>query len=307
MSKISLAVKYRPKTFDNLTEQTSVKLILEQQLETDTFKNCYLFTGRAGSGKAQPLYSKVLTPAGFIRMGDIKLGDTVITRYGDTAKVTEIYPQGSRDIYEITLQDRTRIRVADNHLNVVYRYNQSKKCREEYVLETTELIDLFNKSKYKLRIDIPSVDFAHTDVNIDPYLLGALIGDGSLSGNFAFSNSEKDVISKVDTILANNYNMTLKHVANYDYAIRYIDKVKHNGTKGNRGLHSLKRNFDTNICLYYQLKEYGLLCKSINKYIPENYLINSKEIRLQLLQGLLIQMVILVKVVRLLGQHQANS
>lgn len=48
---ISLAVKYRPQDFSDVTEQASVKTILTQQLETGEFKHAYLFCGGAGTGK----------------------------------------------------------------------------------------------------------------------------------------------------------------------------------------------------------------------------------------------------------------
>lgn len=48
---ISLAVKYRPSSFDDLTEQTAVKAILTNQIETKTIKHGYLFCGGAGTGK----------------------------------------------------------------------------------------------------------------------------------------------------------------------------------------------------------------------------------------------------------------
>lgn len=51
MSKVTLAVKYRPKTFSDVVEQNSTKVILQQQLETGEFKNSYLFVGGAGTGK----------------------------------------------------------------------------------------------------------------------------------------------------------------------------------------------------------------------------------------------------------------
>jgi len=51
MSRKTLAIKYRPKTFNDVTEQSSVIAILQNQLETKTHKNCYLFTGSAGTGK----------------------------------------------------------------------------------------------------------------------------------------------------------------------------------------------------------------------------------------------------------------
>lgn len=47
----SLAVKYRPKTFDDLVEQDCIKAILLNQLKTNTTKQSYLFCGPAGDGK----------------------------------------------------------------------------------------------------------------------------------------------------------------------------------------------------------------------------------------------------------------
>lgn len=51
MAVKSLAVKYRPKSWEDVVEQGSTKIILEQQLKTNTVKNAYLFTGPAGCGK----------------------------------------------------------------------------------------------------------------------------------------------------------------------------------------------------------------------------------------------------------------
>lgn len=51
MAKETLAVKYRPSTFDAVVEQDSTKVILQQQLESKEFKNAYLFVGGAGTGK----------------------------------------------------------------------------------------------------------------------------------------------------------------------------------------------------------------------------------------------------------------
>lgn len=51
MAKEALAIKYRPKTFNDLTEQSAIKDILENQIKTKTFQQGYLFTGPAGTGK----------------------------------------------------------------------------------------------------------------------------------------------------------------------------------------------------------------------------------------------------------------
>ena len=51
MAKQTLAVKYRPHSFESVIEQDSIKIILQQQLESGEFKNAYLFVGGAGTGK----------------------------------------------------------------------------------------------------------------------------------------------------------------------------------------------------------------------------------------------------------------
>ena len=51
MATKTLAIKYRPRTWDDVTEQSSTKIILQQQLESGEVKNAYLFCGPAGCGK----------------------------------------------------------------------------------------------------------------------------------------------------------------------------------------------------------------------------------------------------------------
>jgi len=47
----SLNLKYRPKTFEEVTGQTVTTTILKRIVETRNFKNVYLFAGKTGSGK----------------------------------------------------------------------------------------------------------------------------------------------------------------------------------------------------------------------------------------------------------------
>ena len=51
MAKTALSIKYRPQTFDGMTEQNAIKDILENQIKTKTFQHGYLFTGPSGTGK----------------------------------------------------------------------------------------------------------------------------------------------------------------------------------------------------------------------------------------------------------------
>jgi hypothetical protein len=84
-----------------------------------------------GTGKAQPLYSKVLTPNGFVNMGDIKVGSKVISGTGKVCKVLGVYPQGKKPIYELTLDDGSKCRCSDEHLWTV-----QNRCDRAYETRT---------------------------------------------------------------------------------------------------------------------------------------------------------------------------
>lgn len=47
----NLASKYRPRNFGEVVAQEYVKEILLNQINSNTIKNAYLFTGGAGTGK----------------------------------------------------------------------------------------------------------------------------------------------------------------------------------------------------------------------------------------------------------------
>lgn len=48
---MNLATKYRPQTFDDMVCQDNIKIILQNQIDTNEFKQSYLFCGSAGTGK----------------------------------------------------------------------------------------------------------------------------------------------------------------------------------------------------------------------------------------------------------------
>ena len=233
------------------------------------------FHGAPGGGKAQPLYSKVLTPSGFIQMKDVSVGQTVLDGEGNKCTVTGVYPQGKRPVFEITTQGNNKFRVADNHLNTVWWYNTEKHCREDFVWDTLTLIQNFERYKKwrKIRIDIPVIDFDYQPVPLDPYLVGALIGDGSLSNNFVFSNLEDDILTKVNSLL---------HSVDYEL-------VDYTEDKFNWSMRVCKDAYQPGKQTKFRkiIKDLSLDCKSVDKSIPEIYLLNDIDIRLQVLQGLM--------------------
>ena len=286
MAKQALALKYRPRKFEDVVEQDAIKATLMQQLKTNTIQHCYLFTGPAGCGKAQPLYSKVLTIDGFVEMKDVVVGTKVIGCDGQVYEVSATYDRGIRDIYEITFNDDTTVRCCNEHLwNFRKKYDEVDKG---YV--TLKLNDILNKPLYKewhsnsdnrnykswlykLPQNMPS-QFSVKDVFIPPYLMGLLIADGSLTSSCSISIYEDDIKSKVlDLITPLNYTLHLasskkEHIK--DYRI-----VNQNYTPGDNN------NF------YKCIKDYKLNTRSEHKFIPKDYLLNNVDNRIALLQGLL--------------------
>ncbi|GAA1273470.1 hypothetical protein GCM10009634_15630 [Saccharothrix xinjiangensis] len=80
-----------------------------------------LLQGEVGSGKAQPLDARVLTPTGFRLMGDLVAGDEVIAADGEVTVVTGVFPQGERDVYRVVLSDGTGVESDLEHLWAVDR------------------------------------------------------------------------------------------------------------------------------------------------------------------------------------------
>lgn len=64
-----------------------------------------LIIGSSGTGKEQPNSTPIPTPHGWTTMGELKPGDEVFTITGKVVKVKEIYPQGVKDVYQITFSD----------------------------------------------------------------------------------------------------------------------------------------------------------------------------------------------------------
>lgn len=78
-----------------------------------------LLQGEVGSGKAQPLDSLVLTPAGFRRMGDMAVGDEVVVPDGGLALIDGVFPQGEREVWRLVLCDGSSVECDDEHLWIV--------------------------------------------------------------------------------------------------------------------------------------------------------------------------------------------
>lgn len=80
-------------------------------------KDCNVVIASAtASGKAQPLTSKILSPNGFVEMGNVKVGDEILSHTGDIAKITGVFPQGKKPIYRVVFSDSSSTSCCEDHL-----------------------------------------------------------------------------------------------------------------------------------------------------------------------------------------------
>ena len=222
-----------------------------------------------GASKAHPYSEHVYTPEGIKAWGDIKVGDKLFGDDGNITTVTDIPFDGMSDIYELTLKDGRKITASDAHLWKVFKYGKPV---------VTSTIDIYNKFytnrkssdrnpkgiEYIYQLPLcNAVEYAEQEVSIDPYTFGLLLGDGS----FRHPKSTLGCLTALET------DMSI--YADYIPYTYYRLKV---GTEWRIEIPNLKE---------YLIKADLYMKKSEDKYIPDEYIYNSKEVRKNILKGLL--------------------
>lgn len=232
--------------------------------------------------KAQPLDEPILTPQGFIPMGDLKVGDYVIGSNGKSTRVTGIHPQGKKQAYRVVFHDGSSTRCCREHLWTIYTRDQ----KAYYEPKTRSLDWILNSYTRRWSItDHEAVEFDRDDeLLIDPYLLGALLGDGYLGGNtVVLSCTEDEIIEQISESLPIDLEIYKYASENHSWGIApKIQVEEFDGVTI-----TTTRQRQKNLVLS-ALKTYGLhRCLSAGKFVPEPYLYASIEDRLALLQGLM--------------------
>ena len=233
--------------------------------------NVYLI-GEAGGGKAQPLSAKICTPNGFITFADVKVGDEVFGEDGNIYHVEGVYDRGEKNVFVVTTSDGATTETCDEHLWEVQTRLDRNKGRKGKVMELREIEPFTKKGLTNAYIPVAkAVDFNRKFNNvIDPYVLGVILGDGSItSRGIRITNSDENIIEEVKRLLPNDMQLS-KHLST-DRATSY-------------GVIGLVQGVNVFID---ELKNLDLMYKkSIDKHIPHQYLYGTLEDRISLLQGL---------------------
>jgi phosphate starvation-inducible PhoH-like protein len=207
-------------------------------------------------GRAQPVFTKVLTPSGFRPIGELAVGDLVIGSNGEPTPVLGVYPQGPKEIYRVFTQDGASTLASSDHLWAVSTADGRRRGKPLRVLETREMIGQLwagHHHRYELPLLSGPVELEPRNVPMDPYTLGLLLGDGCLTGATAPSFPTGDPeLAPVLAAALTGAGVRVRARGGVDYAPGRV------ASKG-----------------------------SETTFVPERYLHNSAEVRLAVLQGLL--------------------
>lgn len=238
----------------------------------------------AGDGP-QPLYAKVLTPNGWTTMGQLKVGDAVCGTNHTIQTVEGVYEKGSKEIYKVSFADGNQVtrivECSSDHLwDVKTYYGAQRLMTTKQLLEAGLHRKSNNGGVFFVQPTVAYFNDNTAKLPLDPYLLGVLLGDGSLSVNheveLALGKNNSHIVDSLT--LPVGCSMRVRYYANKNYVKVTITDSERAGKQPN-GTKSIIKN---------HLKQLGLLgTTSHTKFIPEQYLFSTLETREKLLRGLL--------------------
>ncbi len=244
-----------------------------------------ILTGGPGTGKAQPLHALVLTPVGFRPIGDLKPGNKIITSEGRIASVRSIHPQGIKQVFRIHFGDGRSCECCDDHLWKVWTRTsvwspvKRKKIRSRgwrivplsYVRRRlTE--NRTESERMGVPLFTPCTTLPDIPLPCDPYVLGALIGDGNLGDAVLLTTTDPWLRERISSLVA-PLGVRLKPVT-----LHGVNTITYRLIAGGKGRPNPLRD---------AIKTMGLAVNSEAKFIPPAYFNASTTQRLELLRGLL--------------------
>jgi hypothetical protein len=244
-----------------------------------------LYGGRPRSGKILAEDGVILTPFGFKKNTDLRVGDRVNNPDGSTAEIILLHPWQTQERWRVHFHDGTFTDVAREHLWLAWRTGRAQKkpgkshawSNESAQVVTTEKLSCWLSAALReqaaglRKIHWPCIPVCEEQVfnvtlryqsELDPYLLGTFLGDGSYCASGAVTITSGDIAH------------TTAALAGLDYT-----------------LHDGKDFCFKGASVKWWRKQLSSLRlagkKAASKFIPREFLMGSVEVRWGILQGLM--------------------
>ena len=204
---------------------------------------------------------KVLSLDGFTKIKNIdKYNDDYFHLNTVNNQIINVKKDGDIYLERTTLRKTKKksIHSPQRSISILEYINSNKNFKHIYKTKLHKIIDFNIENKTKT----------------DPYLLGLLIGDGSLGASIGITTTDNEVVEEI-------YRQAKK----YNLSIRVNNS---NNTRCSTYFFSSGRSNKNKNELIKEIKELGLHKKnSGTKFIPDNYKLSERSMRLSLLAGII--------------------
>jgi intein/homing endonuclease len=227
--------------------------------------------------------SEVQTPNGPVAIEDLYPGDFVFGSDGEPTEVLDVLDRGVQPMYRIRFDDQTSVLCSADHLWTVAERRTNgnawtKTVPTSYMIKTG--LRLYDGFRFMVPL-CGEVQYPERDLIIDPYVMGAYLGDGGVqrtrngintpthgiqSPTFTCDEDDAEIITEIELRLSPGIELR-RHDALH-YGVTDTLKVKQN------------RFRDALVTL-------GVAVRSPEKFIPQIYLTASSKQRWDLLRGLM--------------------
>lgn len=187
-----------------------------------------------------------------VQIGDILMGDD------NTPRIVQKLYNGTDQLYKITLSNGDFQIVNSHHPVYFEKYNWNTKTYTKHTLTAPELMKIKNLNK-GYYIPKAIINFHSRSILIDPYFLGLWLGDGD-STRLDIANEDSEVLDWLKTTYPG-----------YVRDLRQSETCK---------VFHISKSHIYDACF----KEYNLYN---NKHIPEDFKLNTPDIQLKVVAGLI--------------------
>lgn len=228
-------------------------------------------TGCHAKGTPIMLHDGRIIPVEKVEQGDILMGP------GGSGRLVECLIRGNEVMYEISPTKGDKFTVNENHILSLKRTNDGTSLAGSIVnisvKDYLKKSDTFKHIHKIYRTSVKEFSGPNKEMADDPYFIGLMLGDGSMTKNgISFTTADKVLAEEVK-----------KQADRYGMSIRENDK-KNNRAK----MYSFTNFGNYNNLLRDNLEHWGIFGKkSRNKFVPHEYKTSSFQNRLEILAGLI--------------------
>lgn len=221
------------------------------------------------AGKALAHGEPVLTPTGWVPIEKLQVGDHVIGgSSGKPVAVLGVFPQGAKACARVGFDDGAHVLASQDHLwSVQTRETRVRRKLSKWkTVTTSELLCCGTTPRVPT---IPALLGKRRRWLLDPYILGLLLGDGSLHGStILFHKPERDLWAVIERGLPPGDRIVPHNAASCPYI-----SITRPGTTA-----------QSSVAL--ELTRLGLRVRGGDKFVPDQYKWADTPTRLAVLSGL---------------------